>query len=111
MLGRHGLANGSDHVAPIIAASPLHFGHDDQSLATGHFHGKRRDGLRLNPLARTLDGQLDVLRIAIDAADDDHVLDAAGDEQLAIDQKPQIAGAKKWSFAIIGKVRLKQLLG
>ena len=35
------------------------------------------DRLRLNPLAGPLDRHLDVLRIAIDAADDDQVLEPA----------------------------------
>ena len=81
-----------------LAARALDFGDNDQPLAAGDIDRERRDSLRLNSLAGPLDRQLDVLRIAIDAADDDQVLDPAGDEQLAVDQKAQIARAQKRSF-------------
>ena len=45
---------------------------------------------------RLLDGQFDVLRIVIQTADDDQVLEPAGDEQLAVVEEAQIAGAEKW---------------
>ena len=42
-----------------------------------------------------LHGVLDVLRIMVGAADDDDVLDAAGDEQLAgLVEEAEIAGAQ-----------------
>ena len=41
-----------------------------------------------------LDGSLDVLRVVVHTANDDHVLDPARDEQLAaLVKEPQIAGA------------------
>ena len=40
------------------------------------------------------DGPLDVLRVDVAAADDDDVLDAAADDQLAVDQVGEVAGAE-----------------
>ena len=45
------------------------------------------------------DGALDVLRIVVAAADDDQVLEPAADEQLAVLQKAQVAGAQERPFA------------
>ena len=41
---------------------------------------------------RPLDDGLDVRGVAVDAADDDQVLAATADEQLALVQKAEIAG-------------------
>ncbi len=42
-----------------------------------------------------LDRRLQVLRIVVDAAQDDHVLDAPGDEELArVVEEPEVARAK-----------------
>lgn len=41
-----------------------------------------------------LDGALDVLRIEVVAADDEHVLQAPGDEQFAVAEETEVAGAQ-----------------
>ena len=42
-----------------------------------------------------LHGLLDVLRIVVAAADDDHVLEPAGDEQLAVLDEAEVAGPQE----------------
>ena len=50
------------------------------------------------------DGQLDVLRIVVHAADDDQVLEPAGDEQLAVAHEAQVAGAQEGPLAGVRQV-------
>src|SRR4051812_34068217 len=42
---------------------------------------------------------LDVLRIVVAAANDDQVLETAGNEQFAVAQEPEISGAQKRALA------------
>src|SRR6185369_14193042 len=44
---------------------------------------------------RTLGGELDVLRVVVAAPQDDQILDAAGDEQLAPGEEAEVAGAQE----------------
>ena len=48
---------------------------------------------------RSLGRQLDVLRIVVAAAQDDQVLQAAGDVQLAAGEEPEVAGAQERALA------------
>src|SRR5580698_5384834 len=43
----------------------------------------------------------DVLRVVIAPANDDQILDAAGDEDLAVSQEPEIAGSQEGSVAAL----------
>ena len=61
-----------------------------------------------------LDGRLDVLGIDVAAPDDHQVLEPAGDEQLAVRQEAQVAGAEEGPLAGVGQdgaERLRSLLG
>ena len=51
-----------------------------------------------------LDGQLDVLRIVIQPADDDQILEPAGDEQFAVLEEAQVAGAQERPLARVGQI-------
>ena len=70
-----------------------------------HVDGER--GARCRPQLRVaaFDRQLDVLRIVIDAADDDQVLEPAGDEQLAVVQEAQVAGPQERPVAAVRQMR------
>src|SRR6185437_15030655 len=48
--------------------------------------------------------QFDVVGVKLAATDDDQVLQATGDEQFAIFQKPEIPGTEKWPFTGILQV-------
>ena len=48
-----------------------------------------------------LGGQLEVLRIVVAAAEDDQVLEPAGDEQLAVEDEPEVAGAQEAALAAV----------
>src|SRR5579862_4206062 len=43
----------------------------------------------------------DILGVVIAPANDDQILDAAGDEELAVSQEPEIAGSQEWSVATL----------
>ena len=75
------------------------FLHDDQLLAAVLFDGEDRAAIEPQARMALLDGQFDVLRIIIDAVKDDQVFHAAGDEQFAVLQEAQIAGAHEGAFA------------
>src|SRR5262245_21573448 len=46
---------------------------------------------------------LEILRIEVASADDDDVLEAAADIQLAVDQRAEIAGAKIGTVSLAGE--------
>src|SRR5262245_51407378 len=48
-----------------------------------------------------------VLRVIIDASNDDQVLETAGDEEFSIPEKSQIARAQEWAFATAGQISLE----
>ena len=78
---------------------PLDLLHDDQLLAAVGFHRERRAAIGPQPRMALLHRPLDVLRIVVHAVDDDQVLQPAGDEQFAVLQEPQVAGAEERPFA------------
>ena len=83
--------------------------HDDQLLvAVRHLDRERGPGQhgRMGLLGRLLD----VLRIVIPTADDDHVLHAAGDKQLAVAEEAQVARPQEPALAA-GHRRTEHLLG
>ena len=53
--------------------------------------------------------QLDVVRVVLEAAHDHDVLDPAGDEQLAVVDEPEIAGAEERALAGVGEVRVEDV--
>ncbi len=79
---------------------PNRFGNDHQLLASVIIHGKGTDRTGLHDIAGAFDGLLNVLRISIDAADDDHVLQTTGNVKLAFKQKAKVPGSQKWTFAV-----------
>jgi hypothetical protein len=58
--------------------------HQGDALARRSFDGERRSGSGRQGGMRGRGGRLQVLRIVVPAADDDQVLEPAGDEQLAV---------------------------
>ena len=83
--------------------------------------GERGAGAWLHVAWALVDRQLDVLRIVVHAADDDQVLQPAGDEQLAVVQEAQVAGAQErargrrrrraWNVCCVASSRLPVALG
>ena len=100
-VGGDALANRGDDLGEVEIAAALDFLHDDQPLGARD----RRRRTRRRRLACTfswalVDRQLDVLRVVVDAADDDQVFEPAGDEQLAVAQEAQVARAQERPAAV-----------
>src|SRR5690349_21275097 len=88
----------------------LEFLHDNQTLFAFHLHGERH-AAAASQIRVTLDDRLfDVLRIKIAAADDDEIFQAPGNEQLALMQKPEVAGAKERLAGHTQEPRAKDVL-
>src|SRR5580704_4692 len=67
--------------------------------------------MRLKGLVTLLGGELDVLRVMIEPANDDEILDASGDIEAASVEEPQITGAQKTPLIRIGKPRAEDSPG
>src|SRR5579864_1518728 len=69
--------------------------HDDQAFFAACFDGEGGGATGAERLIAVLDGKFKILRIVIAAVEDDQVLQTAGDEQLAVVEEAQIAGAQE----------------
>ncbi len=107
----HLAANGGDDLGQLFAFGPRGLRDDDQPFAPRHFghHGGGRHPFQ--QIVALLNRLLDILRVAIHPADDEHVLQAAGDEQLAVVQEAEVAGPQERPFLGIGNVGVKDRLG
>ena len=88
------LTDRSDHfgrVARVIAE----LGDHGQSLLAGHLH--LEGGTEAGPDRRvtSLDGPLDVLGVVVHSPDDQEILEASGDDELAPVNGPEVAGPEE----------------
>ena len=90
---------GDDFGRDVPAIAP-NFRGDDQPLLPVAFHRERGAARRPKCRVTPLDGQLDVLRVNVAAAQDDQVLDPAGDVQLTGMEKPEVAGPEEWAVVV-----------
>src|SRR4051794_28354190 len=72
-------------------AFPLDLLDDDQSLPAINLGAKCRCSSRPRPGMASLDRRLDVVGVDISPLQDDQVLEASGDEKVAIAQEAQVA--------------------
>src|SRR5688572_2553752 len=78
-----------------LAMGTLHLMCDDESLGAVPFNCKRRAHAAVQSGMAGLYRLLDVMRIVLDSADDDQILNAPGDEQLAVAVKAaKVTGSK-----------------
>ena len=89
---------------------PLDLVDDDEPLVAVDLDGERRAPFGPERGVAPLDGPLDVLRVDVAAADDDQVLEAAGDEQLAVVDEAEVAGAEERALAGVGQGRVERSL-
>ena len=73
MLGRDRPPDRLDVAVPILVPQPHGFGDDDQLFPPVVLHRHRPDAAGLHHVAGLFDRFLDVLRVTVHAADDDHV--------------------------------------
>src|SRR5947207_677151 len=92
---------------------PAHLVRDDQPLLAVDRYRERRPAPGLQSRVCVTGGRLDVLRVVVEPAQDDQILDAAGDEQLAVVDQTEVTGAQERPLAG-AQVRvegLRRLLG
>ncbi|MNZ76116.1 hypothetical protein D3C78_946130 [compost metagenome] len=70
------------------------FGSDADAFLTVNRDGEGGNPAFAHHFHFALDGLLDVLRVQVVPAHDQHVLQAPGDEQLAVAQETQVPGAQ-----------------
>ena len=100
-VGGDALANRGDDAREVEVAAALDFLDDDQPLGAVLADGERGAGALLaRSCGRWSTDALDVLRVVVDAVDDDQVLEPAGDEQLAVAQEAQVARAEERPAAV-----------
>ena len=85
----------------------LDFGGDDQSFFVGDIDRKRRATTRPYRRVTLFHRQFNIVGVKVAATDDDQILQATGDKQLAIFQESQIPGAEKRSLTGIFQVGLE----
>ncbi|NKA88462.1 hypothetical protein GO305_02085 [Ralstonia solanacearum] len=92
----HGRPHGGGDVARVDAGLLAHFLHDDQPFAglVLRLDREGRAALGNGGRVRTAAGGFDVVRVMALAAEQHHVLEAAGHEQVAAVEKAHVAGAQ-----------------
>ena len=79
----------------MLIGIPLDLVDDRQPLLTATLDGEGRRAARLERRVASLGRPLNVLRVNVSPAQDDHVLDPARDEELAVLQEAQVAGPEE----------------
>ena len=102
MLRRHSPTNPLQIPVPVDISSAYGLSNDNQLLPTLVIHRECSDRTGLHRIAGSLDRLLNVLRVAIDPADNDHVFDATGNVDLAIVQETEVAGPQIGPISVNG---------
>ncbi len=95
--------HGIEDLVPARRAPNVHLVHQGEPLFALGLDRERRPAARAQGRVGRLCRPLDVLRIAVGSANDDQVLEAPGDVQLALPQKAEIAGAQVGQVAGLGE--------
>ena len=98
MFPGHGPANRVEHPAEVRLLVPLDLLNHDQLFPAVAVDRKGRAAIGPQSRMALLHRPLDVLRIVVHAVNDDQVLQPPGDEQFAVLQESQVAGAEEGPF-------------
>ncbi len=88
MLSGHVASHLLDHIRPVFSPPPLRFSDNNQAFLIVHLDGEGTDRTRLQAIIGLFYRSFDILRVAIDPAYDDQVLQAPRDKQLAVADEP-----------------------
>ena len=105
LLGDRAADRRDDLVDHRLIAIPLDLLDDRQPLLPVDLDGEGRGAAGAERRVAPLRRPLDVLRIDVPAAEDDQVLEPAGDEELAILEEAQVARPEERTFAVRGASR------
>ena len=96
MFSRHRAPNRIDDLGPIDRICPVtpDLLYRNEICAAGFIDTHHCARVRLQRSVAAFDGVLDVVRVVVDPADDDHILETADYEQLVPVQEAQVTGAQ-----------------
>jgi len=109
VLDGDGLADGAKDFVEVALLAPLDLLDHDKLLVPVLLDGEGRAGIRTESLVGALDRLFDVLGIDVHAVEDNEILDASRDEQLAAVKESEIAGPKKRPVARVLQPSLKNV--
>ena len=108
-----GLAHGTDGGLDLgrVGSAAAQLVHQDQPLPFGALHREGGAASRLELGMALGGGELEILRIVVAAADDDQILEAAGDVEMPPVEETEITGAQERALArCVGEARGEGLL-
>ena len=98
----------AEHVVEVtVAVLPVNLVHRDEPLIAIHVHSERRSGRRCQRRMGPPNTQLNVLRIKVATANDDHLFDPAGHVQILIAEKTKVARPHVFLVAIDRAARIE----
>ncbi|CAM3822322.1 hypothetical protein COSO111634_26370 [Corallococcus soli] len=100
-----------DRFEPVGRELRGHLVHDDEPLLAPRLHGERGPGAGTQRRVAPLDGALQVLRVVIEAAQDEQVLGPPRHEELFVPHEPQVAGAQEGALSGLAQRGLERLPG
>src|SRR5436305_5366277 len=105
------LANEPEGVVQIMISTDCGFLHEDEPLFALHIYGESCATAGTQYRVALLGGQFNVLRIMVLTTDDEQVFEHSGNEQLAVVNEPQIAGAEEVPIIASSHERLQRFPG
>ena len=104
------VANLEDQVGPVLGTGSPHLADDHQPFATVDIDGESTDSSGLQTSTGLFHCQFDVLRVSIDTADNDQVLESPGHKQLTVAHESQIACSQVRSAVAVCQLGTESLL-
>ncbi len=98
------LADVAHHGVEVRRRFGLDLVDDDEALLALRLQGEGRPAAGPERRMALFDRELQVLRVAVDALEDDEILESPGDEELAVAEESQVAGAEVRPLAGIGGI-------
>ena len=95
----------------VVAAVALDLVHEDEALRAVLVDRERGAETRCEQRVACARGGFDVLRVMVETADDDEVVDSAGDVELAFVDEAKVAGAQKRAVAGVASACVERRCG
>ena len=111
MLIEHRPANRIQHRREIDLSVARDLLHQNEALAAVVVHDKSGPVAGFQQRVTPAGRGLDILRIAVQAADDDQVVPSAGDVELALAHEAQVAGPQERAFARVAQAGVEGTAG
>ena len=108
MLLRDRATDGRDDVVQLLRAflaiaaqrARIHLDRDRDVVPARFVERERRRASRAERDMLSFGGELEILRVMFQTANNQQILEPPGDDQLSVAQDAEVAGSKKWSVAV-----------